>query len=669
MNESSGRVMTWNEPFFSSAATARTLTEKEDFAALTLADFCRNLLMEPYQVLPFDGVGVEELLQGQPKVCKRAVYDSYAHGSSMSTMFTGSRWLNGIPEPQWSSLLFGPDTCDICGNCGALPDFVLQNRLCEACWGTHVVHRRDMVHIISENPQNDLLVVWSLVPRTFRRGSTSYLLSGMVGTNHTRYMKKDVEAMVDRNALGANGWAQTIYSASLSENTRFTLEMAKRCMTRLENIGHDPLDTAAAQSVAFSGLFRHSTMRLTRKVYRKIKPDLERMVNQQKRKRLVLERKRQVKLCYTEYSKTLKSEQWTSIMPLHEVFKDAFFNNFVSSEADVVGDISKKDALALFPQLTLKFMDSQVNRLASLLPEGTDYFVPSMDCYSRLNLATSVFGCRLCQFGHISGVALCGWTNICSHINQKSRKYASFPHLKIEFNPDDCATSASLIRSLGLDPATTTQEQLDLIDARFFCGSCPILSMRGVRGRKAYTWTECVGFFAIVVVIQLLTPEATRFVKEQEPLYPSSVSPAWGCNHCSEHFEQSVSLSSAKAHVNESRWQRCHRVQAPVQLYTGLWFSQTLSLFTGAPLPMLVQNVPEATDLPAMVDGQVDTTSMEELSPFNTIIGKRLGSSHKIDICNYTCKFRVKPSHYVGWFHVHFLRWRNYGTTKGEERD
>lgn len=144
-------------------------------------------------------------------------------------------------------------------------------------------------------------------------------------------------------------------------------------------------------------------------------------------------------------------------------------------------------------------MGTQVNRLASLLPEGTDHSVASADCYARLNLATSVFECRSCQFGHISGVALCGWTNICSHINQKCPK-SYFPHLRLEFNSVGYATSLSLIRSLGLDPGTTTPEHLDLIDARFFCGTFPMLSKRGVRGQKAYTWTECVGFLAVVVV-------------------------------------------------------------------------------------------------------------------------------------------------------------------------
>lgn len=48
-------------------------------------------------------------------------------------------------------------------------------------------------------------------------------------------------------------------------------------------------------------------------MYRKIKPDVEIIVNAQKRKRLVLERKDVVKLCYTEYSKTLKPEQFSKI--------------------------------------------------------------------------------------------------------------------------------------------------------------------------------------------------------------------------------------------------------------------------------------------------------------------------------------------------------------------
>lgn len=381
-----------------------------------------------------------------------------------------------------------------------------------------------------------------------------------------RVFLSEVTAKLDENeanASGANRWAQTIYSDLSSERERLKGEMAKRCMTRLSNIGHDPRDTAAAQYIALTTLYRYSVTRLTRKVYRKIKPNLERAVNMKRRKRLVLERKKVVELRYTEYTKTLKPEQWTSIMPLPEVYK--LFDDFISSKDDVIGEISKKDALARFPRLTLQFMDSEVNRLASLLPKGTDHSVASMDCYARLNLATSVFGCRICQFGHISGVALCGWTDICSHMNQKSREpffpRLPFPHLKLDFNSVGYATSTSLIRSLGLDPGTTTTEQLDLIDARFFCGTCPILSIRGVRGRKAYTWTECMTHARQHVVCswQLLTPEATRFVKEQEPLHPSPVSPAWGCNHCSEHFEQSVSLPSAKVHVNES-----HGIEKPV---------------------------------------------------------------------------------------------------------
>jgi hypothetical protein len=44
-------------------------------------------------------------------------------------------------------------------------------------------------------------------------------------------------------------------------------------MTRLANIGHDPRDTAAAQNMAFTILFRHSATRLTRKGKRLMQPN------------------------------------------------------------------------------------------------------------------------------------------------------------------------------------------------------------------------------------------------------------------------------------------------------------------------------------------------------------------------------------------------------------
>ena len=61
--------------------------DEQDFATLNLVTFCSELQAELYQDLPFEGVGVEELLKGRSAVPKRAPYNRYFHGSLISLVF------------------------------------------------------------------------------------------------------------------------------------------------------------------------------------------------------------------------------------------------------------------------------------------------------------------------------------------------------------------------------------------------------------------------------------------------------------------------------------------------------------------------------------------------------------------------------------------------------
>jgi hypothetical protein len=221
------------------------------------------------------------------------------------------------------------------------------------------------------------------------------------------------------------------------------------------------------------------------------------MVRTKKMKRLSWERQNIVKSYYTEYRKTLKPEQWAYVPPLHQIFRDSLFSDFLSSKADPMAELSRENALARFPRLVSEFMDAQVSRLVLLLPEETEGAIAPMDSCARVNLATSVFFCKVCFDSQLCGVALCGWTNICPHMSNSRPSYdfSKLYHMNLRFDPVGRSAACSLIRCLGLDPATTTPEHLDLIDARFFCETCPISSVRGVRGRKAFKWMECVSFF------------------------------------------------------------------------------------------------------------------------------------------------------------------------------
>jgi hypothetical protein len=47
----------------------------------------------------------------------------------------------------------------------------------------------------------------------------------------------------------------------------------------------------------------------------------------------------------------------------------------------------------------------------------------------------------------------------------------------------------------------------------------------------------------------LLSPAATRFVREHEKPHPHPLHCIWRCNHCAHHFEQQTSQADVVAHV------------------------------------------------------------------------------------------------------------------------
>lgn len=47
----------------------------------------------------------------------------------------------------------------------------------------------------------------------------------------------------------------------------------------------------------------------------------------------------------------------------------------------------------------------------------------------------------------------------------------------------------------------------------------------------------------------LLTPEASRFVREHEYVYPRPVHKIWRCNHCSAHISMPVTQETGVLHV------------------------------------------------------------------------------------------------------------------------
>lgn len=231
------------------------------------------------------------------------------------------------------------------------------------------------------------------------------------------------------------------------------------------------------------------------------------------------ERREFVDKFYKSYKKTFKPEKWAYFPPEDLVTYDSLFSTFIQQDSlETVEELNQELATARLPEIREEWFHQRQRELYEMLPgvspiddsveapteesltqEEIDKQIEerqlqkkkeiqnTMD--TRMKRATTIFSCISCKTGRQAGLAVIGWDAASIHM------CGSYPHLfhtNWEFCSVGYAAAASIIRQLGLDPDTATPEDMDKIDARFFCGNCPVKTCKKVQGRKAYTWRECV---------------------------------------------------------------------------------------------------------------------------------------------------------------------------------
>jgi hypothetical protein len=132
-----------------------------------------------------------------------------------------------------------------------------------------------------------------------------------------------------------------------------------------------------------------------------------------------------------------------------------------------------------------------------------------------LELATSVFSCPPCEAeakAPSEASALVGWNELKNHLycttskekisatTSQDKKGKSRLEIPLRADKGGTKDATSLLKMLGLDPSTTTAEQLDVLDPRFLCLCCPREVSKGVKGRKAMGWRESVRRFLELVL-------------------------------------------------------------------------------------------------------------------------------------------------------------------------
>jgi hypothetical protein len=281
---------------------------------------------------------------------------------------------------------------------------------------------------------------------------------------------------------------------------------------------------------------------------------------------------------YDEYKRTIDPRSWARLPASEQILLSEPFRSWHNGTSDL-DPATRADCISQLPMIISKWRDELRNKLASSVPIQPIFLDASIHVepqdtppiLSNLDLATSVFTCHGCWVdGNIPGICLIGWDEVMNH--------SSCPGMVCVRNDGLAAssighyTATALIHLLDLDPKTVTVKELDKIDARFWCVKCP---QWGQQKHTMFTWRECVRFSANSILAfglhiiqvahafenerkhlsktcwQLLTGQASIFVRGKERPVDVADELSWSCTHCAVHLHHYVSQSTALTHAKE----------------------------------------------------------------------------------------------------------------------
>ncbi|KAF9528094.1 hypothetical protein CPB83DRAFT_356333 [Crepidotus variabilis] len=539
-----------------------------------------------------------------------------------------------ISYPKWTTLLFGPDECDKCGSNYAMPDIAFRANYCESCIMRNYMDKGMYPHVLESHPDHkDTL--WPLLRFSYQwSGYTyfkgefrkQYLPNDVTQREHevTSFLKRidadiskaDREYRVYRwsrvqevraymaHVESCNTWYMEVYRKVKDAHSGLSLRLATRCSRILVKRGFHPRDISS--SLVQNALHASHITRLRGLRFRTVLKRIEvwvtaaaRMRSADEKKDLLQKRQKLVDDTYHQYAMSrFSTDIWSSLPPAEVVRDLGYFKGFIESESDELGKLCQDRATAEldgFIETTFEKPKRGLT-LASLLTNGKmkDYLGKGHPQeFDVLELATSVFSCPPCEAEvkcASDASAVVGWNELknhlhCSPAREKASSTTPTPstsavkdkvatplELPLRADKGGARDAISLLRLLALDPLTTTAEDMDKLDPRFLCMCCSPETSKGLTGRRAMGWRECLAHLHHMKLVtsqgahyvpswMLLTEEATRSVRYHENmLNPFPKKSSWSCKHCSLHFQKGVDRSCANDHVKN-----VHKIERPRQ--------------------------------------------------------------------------------------------------------
>ncbi|PPQ68600.1 hypothetical protein CVT26_003389 [Gymnopilus dilepis] len=494
----------------------------------------------------------------------------------------------GVSFPRWTSLLFGPSTCD----------------------EEHFAPQSEFLHFIDNPEQRQIL--WTLVKASYQSNALlhstyhSYTVHIYSRTEvdkmalqmhdflraisendpkaeeeyaefkalHTASAKRSTEH-VDRY----NAWSLNMFRMVMAESRASSSLVIERWFNQLKSMGYHPGDVSGLEMDVADILYDYGLTRFSKKVFRQSLPALQLRLAEEKASRLatehellINERKNAVRDYYEAYQQTLDPitwnhlPHWSRILDLKTIFR---YTHFGECDGTFPSEAVQQD-IRIFIE---KWIEAGRRHFLQLLPD--DVFNDSIE--DPLSLACAVFFYPPPREHCLPTTALLGWQDLALHLDCFTPLDLDVVLDGADFTPVISFSLLGhdivkhLLKTLDLDPNHVLATELVAVKQRFVCTTCPLVRSHGTRGTYVMTIAECVSHahensgVHTPTSFSPITEEALESVLFHEDAFSLAGMPLWRCRRCPRYFRTGESRRSIIAHIKEESTDR-HKVALPREM-------------------------------------------------------------------------------------------------------
>ncbi|KAJ3542039.1 hypothetical protein NMY22_g3655 [Coprinellus aureogranulatus] len=470
--------------------------------------------------MPFD-IFLEILLQVDPKGLinlartnkdtRRALVNSNMDKLLWKRIREDSEALDPPPgwsEAKWIGFLF-VTFCQSCGKGNATIDFFILKRLCIPCKKSGCVEDetfcstvgKGLMEVSYMNPESirkgrdeeDYFYYWSDVNKTLAEWKS---LCANVKTGVPNALS-ELQIFGRSKLIMLNAGPMMRWEAALQERRKQNLSSNKENLVagirqRFAKLGlYKTEDIYNAINMKTTGICGSASSEVTDRTWKTWRAKLEPSVTEVRDARIRSIRSQRMSKIISQWS------AWKESLPLPTIellaypqSRDLWYHPEVTAIREMAPEVVVEDGFYQsivddFPNIASKFISSKRDKLRAKVPRLDN--PTKAHSQDPLELATSVFTApkgrdvRSCGHGTLSIAdhAVIGWKALslalCTTIDSPTKPDIPTPGQKSAlptFNHGLSRAASSLVRLCGLDPATTTKDEMDGANERFICSTC-----------------------------------------------------------------------------------------------------------------------------------------------------------------------------------------------------